>query len=77
MKEEVPFTQVSDQVIENKNLSLEAKGLFCIMCCKPNGWKSYIPKENNSIDKAVKELKENGYLICNKYVTFLCNPTEK
>ena len=37
-KQVVPFTQVSNNLINDKNLSLKSKGLYVFMFSKPQGW---------------------------------------
>lgn len=63
------FTQVSNSAIDNKKLSLQAKGLLVEMLSKPDDWVFY--KSNildwatngrDSTNKAFKELEEAGYV---------------
>lgn len=72
-KIDVPFTQVANIVINNKKISLKAKGLFTYIYSKPKGWKFSIDRitydnvdEFDSINAGVKELEKEGYLIRKK-----------
>lgn len=66
------FTQISNHILNDNNLSLKAKGLIAFMLSKPDKWKFSIEaiatqcKEGVSVVKAaVKELQQNKYLkIC-------------
>lgn len=65
----VPFTQVANIIINDKKLSLKAKGLFSYLYSKPDGWNfssERIALENSdgrdSIRQALRELEDNGYL---------------
>ncbi len=63
------YTMIDNKYLENKNLSLKAKGLLTLMLSLPDTWKFNINgicllcKENSyAINNAIKELKDNGYL---------------
>lgn len=66
---DVPFTQVPNQLLLDKDLSLKAKGLWTYMQSKPNNWDfsaARIAKElsegRDAILSALKELIEIGYV---------------
>lgn len=61
---------MSNHHLRNKNLSLKAKGLLCLMLSLPDEWDystkglAYICKEGvDSIANTVKELELNGYIV--------------
>lgn len=63
------FTVVHNSLINDKSLSLKAKGLFLFMASKNEGWNftlrsmaKQIKEGVGSISSAIDELKENGYL---------------
>jgi hypothetical protein len=67
---------IPQKVLYNPSLSLKAKGLFGYMQSKPDTWKfsaRRIAQEckdgKESIESALKELEEAGYLVRNKYQT--------
>ena len=67
------YSTMSNYHLKDKNLSLKAKGLLSVMLSLPENWDYSIKglvaisKENEtSINSALKELKENGYLIVDK-----------
>jgi hypothetical protein len=69
-KEKINFTQVSNIIINDKNLSAGAKGVFMYLMSKPDGWKYYIDEivsnfheSKYAIKKYIKELELNGYLL--------------
>lgn len=66
---EVPFTQIANSVLNDKKLSLRAKGLFAYIYSKPYGWEfsSYRMSQESiegrdAIRTAVAELMDAGYL---------------
>jgi len=65
----VPFTQIPNKVLTDKNLSWRAKGVFAYLQSKADGWdfsSERIAEEScgglKSTRKALKELEDNGYL---------------
>lgn len=64
------FTQISNIVLNDKELSLEEKGLFCYLFSKPNGWefhynvmrKELKEKSDKTIRKVLNRLVEKGYI---------------
>ena len=69
---EVPFSQISNKVVDDENLSCIAKGLYLIIqrnITIPNFvlYKSMLKEKSGlgakAFDKVWKELKEKGYLI--------------
>lgn len=68
-KEKIPYTQVANAVLYDKDISLKAKGLFAYLFSKPDGWSfaaDRIQGETSDGRKAVlaglKELEDSGYL---------------
>ena len=65
----IPFTQISNLVLQSPSLSFSAKGLYSYMCSKPEGWHfsskriALETKESyKSIRKSLSELLEIGVL---------------
>lgn len=64
------FTQISNAVINDNELSLEEKGLFCYLFSKPDGWefhynamkKELKEQSNDTIRRVLKNLVEKGYI---------------
>lgn len=63
------FTIASNAVINDKNLSYKAKGIYLYLCSRPDGWKFYlseIAKQSSdgesSVRSGIKELEDFGYL---------------
>lgn len=72
-KENIPFTMVANGVLNDPNLSFNAKGLYAYLYSKPEGWYfSTIRMEQDSTDgrrhirKGLKELEDVGYLFRQK-----------
>jgi len=68
-KEEVGFTQVKNDILYNKSLSLKAKGLYAYLYSKPDGWSfsaKNIAKESkdgeDGILTCLRELQDSGYI---------------
>ena len=64
------YTVMANHHLRNTELSLKAKGLLSLMLSLPEDWDyttkglSFICKDGiDSINKTIKELEENGYLI--------------
>lgn len=69
-KQSIPFTQVANDVLSDKKVSFEAKGLYAYLYSKPDGWNfNYIriaedtKESKNTVLKILHELEESGYLI--------------
>ena len=67
------YTKIDNTYLEDKNISLKAKGLLTLMLSLPDVWKFNINglillcKESRlAITTALKELEENRYLIIEK-----------
>lgn len=67
------YSVMSNHHLRNKEMSLKAKGLLSLMLSLPDDWEYSIDglaslnKDNEtSINSALKELKENGYLVVQK-----------
>ena len=63
------FLIVQNDILQNKNLSFEAKGFLCYILSLPDDWiiyKSKIQKDYNigrtKLDRVLKELKSEGYM---------------
>lgn len=64
------YTVMSNHHLMNRNLSLKAKGLLSIILALPDDWEYSVAglvaisrEKETSINTALKELKENGYLV--------------
>ena len=75
-KDKVPFTQVANQVLNDKNLSAKAKGLYAYLYSKPEGWDFALDRicldfkdGRKSVYSGIQELEGNGYLIREKQKT--------
>lgn len=73
IKQQVPFTQVPNELLYNPTISFKAKGLWAYMSAKPAGWQfsaKRIAEETKEERKAVlgglKELAEAGYITAKK-----------
>ena len=71
---QVPFTQISNDVINDPNLSWGAKGLFSYLASKPTGWKFYCKEitshstdTNHKMAKYLKELELAGLVKRKKF----------
>lgn len=68
-RDKVPFTQVANEVLNDKRLSAKAKGLYAYLFSKPEGW-NFATKRihadfndgEKSIISGIKELEDLGYL---------------
>lgn len=64
------FTQISNAVLNDNELTLEEKGLFCYLFSKPDGWefhynamkKELNEKSNDTIRRVLTSLVEKGYI---------------
>lgn len=63
------FTVISNNLAQNNNLSLKARGLICYFLSLPDDWVIYVDQLSNvlkekrcSILSALKELKKEGYI---------------
>ena len=68
------FTQVSNEMLSDKRLTLKARGLFAYMDSKPDDWNftlrsmaTQFKDGIDSISSAMKELKEFGYVEYEKF----------
>ena len=72
-KRESSFTQVSNTILRDSNISFKAKGLFCYMFSMDESWnftlQSIATQQNDglsSVTSAMNELKEYGYVVYEK-----------
>lgn len=70
------YTNISNSILQNKNLSLKAKGLLSLCLSLPDNWDfnkkgimSFSTDGRDSIESAIKELKKYKYLEINKIST--------
>ncbi|NEQ51276.1 MAG: helix-turn-helix domain-containing protein [Leptolyngbya sp. SIO3F4] len=64
------FTRIKNEAIQDKRLSLKARGLHCILLSYPDDWKinlSHLVEQSDkdgrsSVSAAIQELEELGYL---------------
>lgn len=63
------FTQISNSVLRNPELSAKAKGILCLLLSNQDGWKSHVESicsmmadGETSIRSGLKELEQMGYL---------------
>ena len=73
LKQESKFTQVPNELLEDKNISLKAKGLYSYMYSKPENWNFTIKSMvkllqdgERSITTALDELKNNDWIYYQK-----------
>lgn len=69
-KYKISYTQVSNQILCDKNLSLKAKGLYGYLFSKPDDWQFHIKcmqeelqESETQIRSIIKELVDKGYII--------------
>ena len=74
------YTKIDNTYLEDKNISLKAKGLLTLMLSLPDVWNFNINglrllcKESKlAITNALKELEENRYLIIEKGILKMAN----
>ncbi len=67
------YTIIDNRLLQDKNLSLKAKGLLCVVMGLRDDWKfslnglASICKEGvGAVGTAMDELEDNGYLVRNK-----------
>ena len=63
------YTKIDNRYLEDKNLSLKAKGLLTLMLSLPDSWKFNInglcllcKESKDAVNNAIKELKQNHYV---------------
>lgn len=69
VKQQVPFTQISNDLINDKDISLKAKGVYCFMFSKPTNWKftvksmaKQLVEGERAIMSAISELKKHYWV---------------
>lgn len=72
-KQKINFTQITNELLNDHNISSTAKGIYCYMYSKPDEWEFTIKKMQSqlkegydAISRALKELKENGWIVYEK-----------
>ena len=72
---ETNFTQISNDMLRDPELSWKAKGLLCALLSNKNGWKSHLSvlvamsrDGHESTNNGLNELQDNGYFIRCAYV---------
>jgi len=70
----IPFTQISNELLNDIEISLKAKGLYSFMYSKPDGWyftvnsmAAQLKDGRESIMSALKELINAGYIERHKH----------
>lgn len=73
-KKEKPFGTAPNDLLNDKNISFKAKGLFCFIDSKPDNWEfseSRIASQSkdgiSSVRSGLKELIDSGYLERNEF----------
>ena len=63
------YTKIDNRYLEDKNISLKAKGLLTLMLSLPDSWKFNInglcllcKESKDAVKSAIDELKENNYV---------------
>ncbi|MDY4869362.1 MAG: DUF6017 domain-containing protein [Faecalicoccus sp.] len=71
----INFTTVDNYFIKDRNLSTKAKGLLIQLLALPDGWifskkgiQSIVKEGRDFVENCMAELKENGYLVIDKYM---------
>ena len=71
----INFTNVHNYFIKDRNLSTKAKGLLIQLLALPDGWifskkgiQSIVKEGRDFVENCMAELKENGYLVIDKYM---------
>jgi len=69
-----PFTMVVNNLLEYKELSLAAKGLYAFMYSKPDDWDftivglaSLLKESKNTVNKLMRELRSLGWVTYKRY----------
>lgn len=72
-KHDVPFTQISNDLLNDKNITLKSKGLYSFMYSKPNDFNftikslsTLLNEGERSIMNSLKELKHSGWVTYKK-----------
>lgn len=70
------FTQVSNEIINNPNLTAQAKGIMIYLLSKPKDWKvnvkdiqNHMKNGRDAIYSILNELKKHGYIVWDKKAT--------
>lgn len=68
-KENIPFTQVANTVLNDPNISFMAKGIYAYLYSKPDGWDfsekriaNDAKNSRTSVRTGIQELEDAGYL---------------
>ena len=72
-KHDLPFTQISNDLLNDKNITLKSKGLYSFMYSKPNDFNftikslsTLLNEGERSIMNSLKELKHSGWVTYKK-----------
>ena len=75
-KENGNFTQISNEIINNPNLTAQAKGVMIYLLSKPIDWKvnvkdiqSHMKNGRDAIYSILNELEKHGYIVWDKKAT--------
>ena len=73
-KRALPFTQITNNLLNDTNISLKAKGLYAYMFSKPEGWNftirsmaKQLKEGEDALKSALKELKKEGWVEYRRY----------
>jgi hypothetical protein len=73
-KQQVPFTQIANEVLNSRELSFKAKGIYAFMMSKPDDWNftirsmaKQVKDGEDGIKSGIKELKDLGYIEYKKH----------
>lgn len=68
-KHQIPYTQISNDLLNDQRITLKAKGLYCFMFSKPDDWNFTIKSMAKqlkdgaeAVSSGLKELKKSGWL---------------
>lgn len=69
-KSTIPFTMVANAVLVNPEISAMAKGIYCYLCSKPDGWQFHndiicreIKESIQRFRTAINELIDAGFIV--------------
>jgi len=75
---EIPYTQISNEILRSTELTIDEKGLLCYLLSLPYDWVLYksslhvhLNEKKNKIDRVFKSLQAKGYVLSVKQVDAL------